>query len=91
MTAYKNSPAITRPTWIAAAVSVLDIRPLLWKDGWPVAGDNFKEGTYEIQSVRSGYALELAVDSVPMPGGTPRPHREGARASGRRRWRLLER
>ena len=30
--------------------SVLDIRPLLWKDGWPVAGDNFKEGTFEIQS-----------------------------------------
>ena len=22
--------------------SVLDIRPLLWKDGWPVAGDNFQ-------------------------------------------------
>ena len=49
--------------------SVLDIRPLLWKDGWPVAGDNFKEGTYEIQSERSGYALELAVDFVRMPGG----------------------
>ena len=30
--------------------SVLDIRPLLWKDGWPVGGDNFKEGTYQIQS-----------------------------------------
>ena len=29
--------------------SVLDIRPLLWKDGWPVAGDNFKDGSYEIQ------------------------------------------
>ena len=49
--------------------SVLGIRPLLWKDGWPVAGDNFKEGTYEIQSERSGYALELAVDFVRMPGG----------------------
>ena len=48
--------------------SVLDIRPLLWKDGWPVAGDNFKEGTYEIQSERSGYALELAVDFVRMSG-----------------------
>jgi arabinan endo-1,5-alpha-L-arabinosidase len=47
--------------------SVLDIRPLLWKDGWPVAGDNFREGTYVIQSERSGYALELAVDTVPMP------------------------
>jgi arabinan endo-1,5-alpha-L-arabinosidase len=49
--------------------SVLGIRPLLWKDGWPVAGENFKEGTYEIQSERSGFALELAVDFVRMPGG----------------------
>ncbi len=31
-------------------------------------GDNFKEGTYEIQSERSGYALELAVDFVRMAG-----------------------
>jgi arabinan endo-1,5-alpha-L-arabinosidase len=49
--------------------SVLDIRPLLWKDGWPIAGDNFQEGVYEIQSERSGYALELAVDFVRMAGG----------------------
>jgi arabinan endo-1,5-alpha-L-arabinosidase len=49
--------------------SVLGIRPLLWKDGWPLAGDNFQEGTYEIQSERSGYALELAVDFVRMAGG----------------------
>jgi arabinan endo-1,5-alpha-L-arabinosidase len=47
--------------------SVLGIRPLLWKNGWPVAGDNFKEGTYEIESERSGYALELEVDFVRMP------------------------
>ena len=43
-----------------SARSVLGIRPLLWKNGWPVAGDNFKEGTYEIESERRGYALELA-------------------------------
>ncbi|HUA62039.1 MAG TPA: family 43 glycosylhydrolase [Verrucomicrobiae bacterium] len=49
--------------------SVLDIRPLLWKDGWPVGGDNFWGGTFEIQSERSGFALELAVDFVRMPGG----------------------
>jgi arabinan endo-1,5-alpha-L-arabinosidase len=49
--------------------SVLDIRPLLWRDGWPVAGDNFEEGTYEIQSERSGYALEIAVDFVGMDRG----------------------
>ncbi|WP_132055948.1 family 43 glycosylhydrolase [Pseudocnuella soli] len=49
--------------------SVLGIRPLLWKNGWPVAGDVFKEGTYEIESERRGYALELIVDFVRMPGG----------------------
>jgi arabinan endo-1,5-alpha-L-arabinosidase len=66
-----------------SARSVLDIRPLLWKDGWPVGGDNFQSGTYEIESERSGWALELAVDFVrietmrrrgpggPPPGGPP--------------------
>jgi arabinan endo-1,5-alpha-L-arabinosidase len=48
--------------------SVLDIRPLLWKDGWPVAGDNLKEGTFEIESVRTGTALELNVEGVPVGG-----------------------
>lgn len=48
-------------------LSVLGIRPLLWKNGWPVAGDVFKEGTYEIKSERRGYALELIVDFVRMP------------------------
>ena len=46
--------------------SVLGIRPLLWKNGWPYAGDRFKEGTYEIESQRRGYALELTVDFVRM-------------------------
>lgn len=49
--------------------SVLGILPLLWKDGWPVAGEKFKEGAYEIESVRRGYALELAVDFTRMAGG----------------------
>jgi arabinan endo-1,5-alpha-L-arabinosidase len=49
--------------------SVLDIRPLLWKDGWPVGDDNFEEGTYQIQSERSGFALELAVDFVRINNG----------------------
>ena len=48
--------------------SVLDIRPLLWKDGWPIAGENLKEGTYEIESARTGTALELAVEGVPVGG-----------------------
>jgi arabinan endo-1,5-alpha-L-arabinosidase len=48
--------------------SVLGISPLLWKDGWPVAGENVKAGTYKIQSERRGYGLELTVDFVRMPG-----------------------
>ena len=59
--------------------SVLDIRPLLWKDGWPVAGENLKEGTYEIESVRTGTALELAVEGVPVGG----PRGRGGRGGGR--------
>ena len=47
---------------------VLGIRSLLWKNGWPVAADPFKEGTYEIESERRGYALELAVPFVRMAG-----------------------
>ncbi len=46
--------------------SVLGIRPLLWRNGWPVAGERFKEGTYAILSERRGYSLELAVDFVRM-------------------------
>lgn len=46
--------------------STLAIRPLLWKNGWPYAGDQFEEGTYEIESERRGYSLELAVDFVRM-------------------------
>lgn len=46
--------------------SVLAILPLIWKDGWPFAGEKFIEGTYVIESVRRGYALELAVDMVRM-------------------------
>jgi arabinan endo-1,5-alpha-L-arabinosidase len=59
-------------------VSVLDIRPLLWRDGWPVAGDNLAAGTYSIESARTGTVLELAVQGFPVggfrarrPGGGP--------------------
>lgn len=60
--------------------SVLDIRPLLWRDGWPAAGENFKEGTYQIQSVRTGTSLELAVEGIPVGGRRPRGAR-GARGA----------
>ena len=42
--------------------STLAIRPLLWKNDWPYAGEQVKDGVYEIESERRGYALELAVD-----------------------------
>ena len=47
--------------------SVLAIRPLLWNKGWPRAGERFKGGSFEIESERRGYSLELAVDFVRMP------------------------
>jgi arabinan endo-1,5-alpha-L-arabinosidase len=53
-------------------ISVLDIRPLLWRDGWPVAGDNFRPGDYVIESARTGTVLELAVQGVPVGGNRPR-------------------
>jgi len=53
-------------------ISVLDIRPLLWRDGWPVAGDNVTAGTYEIESARTGTALEMAVQRVPVGGARGR-------------------
>jgi arabinan endo-1,5-alpha-L-arabinosidase len=59
-------------------ISVLDIRPLLWRDGWPVAGENFKEGVYQIESVRTGTAVELAVQGVPVGG----PRGRGGRGDG---------
>ena len=61
--------------------SVLDIRPLTWKDGWPLAGENLKEGTYEIESERTGTALELAVEGMPVGGRRARTGR-GAAAPG---------
>ncbi len=57
--------------------SVLDIRPLLWSlDGWPVAGDNLTEGTYQIVSRQSENTLESLVPTAPPPpppAGTPPP------------------
>ncbi|HEX5000619.1 MAG TPA: family 43 glycosylhydrolase [Terriglobia bacterium] len=62
--------------------SVLDIRPLLWRDGWPIAGENIRAGAYEIESARTGTALELAVQGAPVGGG--RGGRGGAGGRGGR-------
>jgi arabinan endo-1,5-alpha-L-arabinosidase len=56
--------------------SVVDVVPLLWKDGWPVAGEQLKEGTYAIESARTGTSLELAVEGIPVGG------RRGGRGGG---------
>ena len=58
------SPWATGACWRKGGSS-----PLLWKNDWPYAGEPFKPGTYEIESERRGYALELAVDFVRMQGG----------------------
>jgi len=77
--------------------SVLDIRTLLWKNGWPVAGEAFNGGTFQIESERSGYCLELGVEAVPLsenrriremssgpsgPGGGAGPRGPGAGPAG---------
>ena len=49
--------------------STLAIRPIIWKNDWPEVGELVAEGTYEIESVRRGYALELSVDFVRAQGG----------------------
>ncbi len=46
--------------------STLAVRPLLWKNDWPYAGEQLKGGTFAIESERRGYSLELAVDFVRM-------------------------
>jgi arabinan endo-1,5-alpha-L-arabinosidase len=61
---------------------VLDIRPLLWRDGWPVAGENVVAGTYEIESARTGTALELAVQGSPVGGLRGRGGRGGPAPGG---------
>jgi arabinan endo-1,5-alpha-L-arabinosidase len=39
--------------------SMLDLRPLLWSaDGWPLAGENVPDGTYQVRSLRTGTVLQ---------------------------------
>jgi len=62
--------------------STLGIRPLLWKNGWPYAGELLKEGTYEIESERRAYALELTVDFTRLAGGGMRGGFGGGAGTG---------
>jgi arabinan endo-1,5-alpha-L-arabinosidase len=57
----------------------------LWRDGWPVAGNNLAAGTYAIESARTGTVLELAVQGFPVGGFRQRrggPPGSGIVASG---------
>ncbi|MBN2591748.1 MAG: family 43 glycosylhydrolase [Sedimentisphaerales bacterium] len=49
--------------------SVIDILPLVWEDGWPVAGEFLEEGTYQLLSYSTGTALELAVEGSAVGRG----------------------
>ena len=45
--------------------SFLAIRPLLWSaDGWPVAGQDLKAGTYQLCSDRKGDVLQVPPDAA---------------------------
>jgi arabinan endo-1,5-alpha-L-arabinosidase len=45
--------------------SILDIRPLLWTlDGWPLPGENVRDGTYQIRSQRTGMVLQSSTNVV---------------------------
>jgi arabinan endo-1,5-alpha-L-arabinosidase len=51
-----------------AGRSILDIRPLLWTtDGWPLPGENLRDGTYQIRSQRTGTILECSTNTA-TPG-----------------------
>ena len=43
----------------------MDIRPLLWTaDGWPLPGENIRDGTYQIRSQRTGTILQASSNAV---------------------------
>ena len=45
--------------------SILDIRPLLWTlDGWPLPGENVRDGIYQIRSQRTGMILQSSTNGV---------------------------
>ena len=82
-------------------ISVLDIRPLLWRDGWPVAGENFTAGTYADRVGAHGHGARAgragrAGRRASRPRRPRRPRRRsrrrgGAGRAGRRRHPRLRR
>jgi arabinan endo-1,5-alpha-L-arabinosidase len=62
----------------------LDIRPLLWStDGWPIAGDNLPEATYQILSRQSENTL---VEGT--PAGRPTVHLSRYLTLPNEQWRI---
>lgn len=60
-----------------AGRSILDIRPLLWTlDGWPVAGENIRAGTYQIRSQRTGTILQASTNLVETARYLARDHQQ---------------
>jgi arabinan endo-1,5-alpha-L-arabinosidase len=52
---------------------VLDLRPLLWTaDGWPLPGENVRDGTYQIRSQRTGAVLQSSTNAAASPVQTAR-------------------
>ena len=51
---------------------ILAIQPLLWTlDGWPTAGENLKDGVYQIRSQQTGTIVEIPA-GAPKVGGPAR-------------------
>ena len=53
--------------------SVLDLRPLLWTpDGWPLPGENVRDGVYQLRSQWTGTVLEAATNTSSLSVQTAR-------------------
>ena len=62
----------------------LAIHPLLWgADGWPSAGEDVKDGTYQMQSKRLGDVLEFGSTSATAPD---RLHLGRYASTGNQKW-----
>jgi arabinan endo-1,5-alpha-L-arabinosidase len=47
--------------------AVMDIRPLLWTaDGWPLAGTNIQDGTYQLRPHLAGMVLQSSTNRVEL-------------------------
>ena len=76
-TACRSSPATTRPTSIAAASACSTSGRCSGVTAGRWRARTSKAGTYEIESARTGTALELAVQGVPVGGLRGRGGRGG--------------